>query len=250
VTGSAVFPILDAPWTPLFLAVIFLLHPFLGLLAVLGAAILLTLALGNDYASRRLIERSGAASIAALRQAEAASRNVDTVMAMGLLGNLVKRWRGANENTLDLLARASHRSGAFTAASKGFRLALQIAMLGLGAWLVIGNELTAGGMIASSILLGRALSPVDQAINSWKSAIGAHAAYIRIKQILDTAPARDAAMALPASEGALTVENLTYLHPGVTEPILRGLSLRLAAGETLGIIGPTASGKTTLARQT
>jgi ABC-type protease/lipase transport system fused ATPase/permease subunit len=140
VTGSAVFPILDAPWTPLFLAVIFLLHPFLGLLAVLGAAILLTLALGNDYASRRLIERSGAASIAALRQAEAASRNVDTVMAMGLLGNLVKRWRGANENTLDLLAWASHRSGAFTAASKGFRLALQIAMLGLGAWLVIGNE--------------------------------------------------------------------------------------------------------------
>ncbi len=248
VTGSAVFPILDAPWTPLFLAVIFLLHPLLGLLAVFGAAILLALALGNDLTSRRLIERSGAASIAALRQAEAATRNVDTVMAMGLLGNLVKRWRGANESTLDLLARASHRSGAFTAAAKGFRLALQIAMLGLGAWLVIGAELTAGGMIASSILLGRALSPVDQAINSWKSAVGARAAYIRIKEILNAAPARGAAMALPAPEGALSVENLTYAHPGTTETILRGLSFQLEPGESLGIIGPTASGKTTLAR--
>ncbi len=248
VTGSAVFPILDAPWTPLFIAVIFLLHPFLGLLAVFGAVTLLCLALGNDFASRKLIERSGAASIVALRQAEAAARNVDTVMAMGLLGNLVKRWRGANEDTLELLARASHRGGAFTAAAKTFRLALQIAMLGLGAWLVIGNELTAGGMIASSILLGRALAPVDQAINSWKSAVGARAAYQRIKQVLATAPASDAAMALPAPEGALAVDNLTYAHPGATEPILRGLSFRLAPGESLGIIGPTASGKTTLAR--
>jgi PrtD family type I secretion system ABC transporter len=213
-----------------------------------GAAILLILALGNDLASRRLIERSGAASIAALRQAEAATRNVDCVMAMGLLGNLVKRWRGANEITLDLLARASHRGGLFTAASKTFRLALQIAMLGLGAWLVIGAELTAGGMIASSILLGRALAPVDQAINSWKSAIGARAAYNRIKQILDAVPATDAAMTLPAPDGSLSVENLTYAHPGATEPVLRGLSFQIDPGESLGIIGPTASGKTTLAR--
>ncbi len=248
VTGSAVFPILDAPWTPLFLVVIFLLHPLLGLLALCGAAILLALALGNDLASRHLIERSGAASIAALRQAEAAARNVDTVMAMGILGNLVERWRGANEITLDLLARASHRGGAFTAASKGFRLALQIAMLGLGAWLVIGSELTAGGMIASSILLGRALAPVDQAINSWKSAVGARTAYLRIEQILDAAPAQDAAMALPTPDGTLTVENLSYVHPGATEPTLRSLSFELAPGESLGIIGPTASGKTTLAR--
>jgi len=248
VTGSAVFPILDAPWTPLFLAAIFLLHPVLGLLAVSGAAILLILALGNDLASRRLIERSGAASIAALRQAEAAARNVDSVMAMGILGNLVKRWRGANEITLDLLARASHRGGLFTAASKTFRLALQIAMLGLGAWLVIGAELTAGGMIASSILLGRALAPVDQAINSWKSAIGARAAYNRIKQILDAVPATDAAMTLPAPDGVLSVENLTYVHPGATEPVLRGLCFQIDPGESLGIIGPTASGKTTLAR--
>ena len=247
-TGSAVFPILDAPWTPMFLIVIFLLHPLLGFLALSGAVILLALALGNDYASRGLIERSGAASIAALRQAEAASRNVDTVMAMGLLGNLVKRWRAANEATLVLLAQASHRGGIFTAASKTFRLALQIAVLGLGAWLVIGAELTAGGMIASSILLGRALAPVDQAINSWKSAVGARAAYGRIEKILASAPAPDAAMALPAPDGALTVENLTYVHPGATEPTLRGLSFHLAPGESLGIIGPTASGKTTLAR--
>ena len=248
-TGPAVFPILDAPWTPIFIAVIFLLHPLLGLLAVFGALVLLCLAVGNDFASRRLVERSGTASIKALRQAEAAARNVDSVMAMGLLGNLVRRWRGANEDTLDLLARASHRSGAFTAAAKVFRLALQIATLGLGAWLVIGAELTAGGMIASSILLGRALAPVDQAINSWKSAVGARAAYNRIKQVLAAAPARDETMALPAPEGALEVENMVYAYPGgASEPILRALNFRLEPGESLGIIGPTAAGKTTLAR--
>jgi PrtD family type I secretion system ABC transporter len=247
-TGSSVFPILDAPWTPIFIAVIFLLHPFLGLLAVFGAVILLCLALGNDLASRRLVERSCNASIRALRQAEAAARNVDAVMAMGLLGNLVRRWRGANEDTLDLLARASYRGGAFTASAKVFRLALQITMLGLGAWLVIGNELTAGGMIASSILLGRALAPVDQAINSWKSAVGAHAAYQRIKQVLAATPAPDQAMALPAPEGALSVEDLVYAYPGVPEPVLRGLNFQLVPGESLGVIGPTATGKTTLAR--
>ena len=213
-TGPAVFPILDAPWTPIFIAVIFLLHPLMGLLAVFGALVLLCLAVGNDFASRRLVERAGTASIKALRQAEAAARNVDAVMAMGLLRNLVRRWRGANQDTLDLLARASHRSGAFTAAAKVFRLALQIATLGLGAWLVIGAELTAGGMIAASILLGRALAPVDQAINSWKSAVGARAAYNRIKQILAAAPMRDETMALPAPEGALEVENLVYAYPG------------------------------------
>ncbi|MEE9210709.1 MAG: type I secretion system permease/ATPase [Kiloniellales bacterium] len=248
VTGPAVFPILDAPWTPLFIVVIFLLHPLLGLLAVFGAAVLLCLAVANDLASRRLIERSGSASIRALRQAEAAARNVDAVMAMGLLGNLVQRWRSANEDTLELLARASRRSGAFTAASKVFRLALQIAMLGMGAWLVIGAELTAGGMIAASILLGRALAPVDQAINSWKSALGARAAYKRLKQVLAAAPAPEQAMALPAPEGALIVEGLAYAYAGAAEPILRGLDFQLAPGESLGIIGPTAAGKTTLSR--
>ncbi len=248
ITGPSVFPILDAPWTPIMIGVIFLLHPLLGLLALFGAAILVCLAVVNDVASRGLIERSGTANIKALRQAEAAARNADAVLAMGVLGNLVRRWRSANADMLSLLAEASYRSGAITAAAKSIRLALQIGMLGIGAWLVIGNELTAGGMIAGSILLGRALSPVDQAINSWRSAVGARAAYERLKQVLAAAPERDDAMELPAPKGGLSIENLAYAHPGTNEPVLRNLSFRLESGESLGIIGPTAAGKTTLAR--
>ena len=220
-TGPAIFPILDAPWTPIFIAVIYLLHPLLGQLALGGAVLLLVLAVANDLIARHLLERSGAASILALRQAEAATRNADVIMAMGLTGNLVGRWERANDEVLQLLARASHRGGVLAAASKFIRMALQIGMLGLGAWLVLGNELTAGGMIAGSILLGRALAPVDQAINSWKSAVGARAAYRRVKEHLAAAPHRDDAIALPAPKGALSVEGLAYAYPGALEPILR-----------------------------
>lgn len=247
-TGPSIFPILDAPWTPIFIVVMFLMHPLIGVLALVGAVILLVFAVANDVLSREQLERSGAASITALKQAEAAARNADAVMAMGLMGHLIKRWHRINGDMLSLLASSSYRSGVITAASKVFRMALQIAVLGLGAWLVIGNELTAGGMIAGSILLGRALGPVDQAINSWKAAIGARAAYERIKNVLAVAPMRDGGMALPAPTGALKVENLTYAYPGATEPIIRGLNFQLEPGESVGIIGPTAMGKTTLAR--
>ncbi len=247
-TGPSIFPILDAPWTPIFLLVIFLLHPLLGMLAIAGAVILLGLAVANDLLTRGPMEQSGGASIKALKQAEAATRNADAVMAMGIAGNLVRRWHQTNAHMLGLLARASYRSGMLTSISKFFRMALQIAMLGAGAWLVLGNELTAGGMIAGSILLGRALAPVDQAINSWKSAIGARTAYERIKQQLAGMPVQTSAVQLPAPKGALRVEGLVYAYPSATEPILRGLNFELAPGESLGIIGPTAAGKTTLAR--
>ncbi len=247
-TGPSIFPILDAPWTPIIILVIFLLHPYLGLLAVAGAVVLLALAVINDMASRGLVERSGAASIKSLRQAEMAARNADSVLAMGLLGNLVRRWRESNSQMLQYLAESSYRSGALTSAAKSLRMLLQVGMLGLGAWLVIGNELSAGGMIASSILLGRALAPVDQAINSWRSAIGARAAYERLKTILAAAPESDEMMELPAPTGRLSVDGLIYAHPGATEPILRNINFHLEPGESLGIIGPTAAGKTTLAR--
>lgn len=247
-TGPSVFPILDAPWTPLFLIVIFLLHPLLGVLATLGAVVLFGLAVANDLSGRRALERAGAASRAALGHAEAAMRNADAILAMGVLPNLVRRWRRANAEMLDFLASASHRSAALGALSKFIRMALQIGILGSGAWLVLTGHLTAGGMIAASILLGRALAPVDQAINSWKSAVAARQAYRRVAAQLDALPPRAEAMPLPAPRGLLTIENLSYAHPGAGEALLRGINLRLEPGESLGLIGPTAAGKTTLAR--
>ncbi len=247
-TGPGIFPILDAPWTPIFIAVIFLMHPLLGWLALAGALVLFALAVSNELATRNLLLLSGGASIKALQQAEAAVRNADVIEAMGMMPNLVRRWHRQNAETLALQARASTRSGGITAASKFTRLCLQIGMLGVGAWLVIGDEITPGVMIAAAIIMARALAPVEQAIGAWKQMIAAREAYQRVKHQLDETPPRGKAMPLPAPRGRLSVEGMTYFHLGALQPVLRGISFRLEPGEAMGLIGPTASGKTTLAR--
>jgi PrtD family type I secretion system ABC transporter len=247
-TGPAIFPFLDAPWTPVFIAVIFLFHPLLGWLSIIGAAVLFAMALINELSTRNLLMQSGGASIKSLRVAESAVRNADVIEAMGMMPNIVQRWRQENSAMLELQAKASQRSGAITAASRFLRLFLQVAMLGVGAWLAINDEVSPGAMIAGSILLGRALAPVEQAIGSWKSAVSARGAYNRIKRQLDSLTPRAEAMALPAPAGQLSVEGMSYLYPGATEPVLRNLDFRLEPGESVGLIGPTAVGKTTLAR--
>lgn len=245
--GPGMFPILDAPWTPIFIAVIFLMHPVLGWLALGGAIVLFCLALANEVTTRDLLRRSGGASIASLRQAESAVRNAHVIEAMGMMPNLVKRWHSKNAEMLDFQGRASTRAGAITATSKFIRQGLQIGVLGAGAWLVLGGEITAGMMIAASILMSRALAPVEQAIGSWKSVIAAREAYRRVRDQLAATPVRGEEMALPRPEGRLTVEGVTYFHPGAAEATLRGVSFRLEPGDTLGLIGPTAAGKSTLA---
>ncbi len=247
-TGAGIFPLMDAPWTPIFIVIVFLLHPLLGWISLIGTAILFTLALFNELATRKLLARSSVASIHSLQQAEAAVHNADVVRAMGMAPNLIRRWQRQNSETTALQARASNRSGAITSASKFFRLILQIAMLGTGAWLVLQAEITPGVMIAGSILMARALAPVEQAIGTWRSAVSARDAYKRVKQQLAAMPARPASMPLPAPSGNISVEGLAYVHSGASDPVLRGITFELKAGEAMGLIGPTASGKTTLAR--
>lgn len=247
-TGPSVFPILDAPWTPIFVAIIFLLHPMLGWLALAGAVILFALAAVNDFATRSIMQRANEASIGAMRQAEAAARNADVVQSMGMMPALHGNWHKRNDEALALQGCAGRRGGAIAATSKSFRLFLQIGLLATGAWLVLGGEITPGAMIASSILMARALAPVEGAINSWRSVIAARDAYRRIALLLDAAPEQPASMPLPAPKGALRIEKLTYAHPGADNPALRNIELALEPGECLGLIGPTATGKTTLAR--
>jgi PrtD family type I secretion system ABC transporter len=247
-TRAGILPIMDAPWTPVFILIVFLLHPLLGWIAVAGAVVLFGLALFNELATRKILARSNASHMDALRQAESAVHNADAINAMGMAPNLIRRWQARNAETTDLQARASNRSGAINSASKFFRLILQIAMLGTGAWLVLQNEITPGVMIAGSILMARALAPVEQAIGTWRSAVAARDSFKRIKQVLATQPEREAAMPLPVPSGALSVEGLAYVHPGASDTVLRGISFELAAGEAMGLIGPSASGKTTLAR--
>lgn len=246
-TGPAIFPILDAPWSPIFLVVVFLLHPWLGLLALAGAVTLFILALCNEIASRRLLNDSEGASMRAVRRAEAAVRNADVIGAMGMLPNVVGRWTQDSAAALVLQTTASARSGAITAASKFLRLVLQIAVLGLGAYLVILNELGPGSMIAASILMARALAPVEMAIGSWRTAVGAREAYARIGRLLDGVIAAEPGIDLPRPKGLLTAENVLFAYPSAEQPAIKNVSFDVQPGELLGLIGPTASGKSTLA---
>ena len=247
-SGPAMFPILDAPWAPIFLAVIFIMHPVLGWIALAGALTLFAFAVTNELATRKLLMRSGGASIRALNRAEATVRNADAIEAMGMAPNLVARWHKDNAEMMASQSRASNRSAGITAASKFTRLGLQIGILGAGSWLVLGAEITPGTMIAASIIMARALAPVEQAIGSWRSMIAARGAYQRVKRQLGAMPARGAAMPLPVPTGKLTVTGVGFQYPGAADPILRGVSLKIEPGQSVGVIGPSAAGKTTLAR--
>jgi PrtD family type I secretion system ABC transporter len=246
-TGPSIFPILDAPWTPIFIAVTFVLHPVLGWLSLAGAVILFSLAILNEVATRGPLNRAGGASMQSLQGAEAAARNANVIEAMGMMSALLQSWHKKNSEMLALQSQASARAGAISATSKFVRQLLQVGVLALGAWLVILGELTPGMMIAGSILMARALAPVEQAIGSWKSAIGARAAYDRVKGQLMAMPEDSSAMALPAPQGRLTVEGVTYYHPGSTDAVLQNINFKLEPGESVGLIGPTAAGKSTLA---
>lgn len=247
-TGPGVFPILDAPWTPIFIGVIFLLHPLLGWVSLIGAIILFGLALANELGTRELLQQANGAFMEAMAQAESSARNAAAIEAMGMMPNITRRWNNKNDLSLAYQAKASTLSGAITSISKFARMVLQIGIMGTGAWLVIENEMLAGGMIAASILMGRALSPVEQAIGTWKNFIGARAAYRRVETLLESTPARGGAMSLPRPEGRVIAEKVVFRYPGAKEPVIRGVSFELAPGEILGLIGPSAAGKTTMAQ--
>lgn len=247
-TGPSVFPVLDAPWMPVFLGVAFLLHPLLGWLCVFGALVLFGLAVLNEVITRAPMAQSSGASIAALHRSDAVVRNADTIEAMGMMDSLLARWKQENAQAIELQALASDRSGAVSALSKFLRMVLQIGVMGLGAYLVLQGEITPGTMIASSIIMGRALAPVDQAIGAWKQMTGAVQAYQRLKTPLAAVKPDEDAMAMPEPKGALVVDGLRFFHPGSSDATIRGISFQLAPGESLGLVGPSAGGKSTLAR--
>ncbi|SKA44555.1 type I secretion system permease/ATPase [Enterovibrio nigricans] len=246
--GNAVIPALDAPWTPVFLGFVFLLHPLLGIIATVGALLLFAIAIINDKVTKKAHKEANESAILAMQQAESAARNADAIEAMGIMRNFIRNWTELNNQSIDGQITANSKGALLTATSKFLRMVLQIAMLGVGAWLVIQNQLTPGAMIAGSILMARALAPVEQSISAWGTAISAKQSYARLKEQIPLFPERAKSMPLPKPKGNVSVEKMTYFHPGLSEPVLHGITFKLNAGEALGIIGPSGTGKSTLAR--
>lgn len=247
-TGPGVFPMMDAPWVPLFIAIIYVLHPTLGWISIGGAVIVFLFAIANDVATRPTLSKANTMSARSLYRADAAVRNSDVIAALGMTPALTKRWRETGDASTHFQAQASDISGSISSAARLVRLIIQIAMLGAGAWLVIQNEMTGGGMISASIILGRAMAPIEQSINSWRGLVGARNAFKSIRQTLERQDDDDAPMNLPAPVGQVQVEGVSFVPPGQREPILRQIVFDIKPGEQMGLIGPSASGKTTLAR--
>lgn len=247
-SGSGTLAFFDAPWVPIYLIVIALIHPWLGLASLLGAVVLVALAYLNELATHKILDEANKNAMSASQYANNNLRNAEVIEALGMLDNLRQRWRKKQLDFLSLQNQASDRAGVLTSASKFCRISLQSLILGLGAWLVIRGEVSAGAMIASSILMGRAVAPVEQLITTWKHWISAKAAYQRLDQLLATFPAPNDQLALPSPSGAIEVNSLVALAPGSSLPILQNLAFRTNPGDVVAIIGPSAAGKSTLAR--
>lgn len=247
-TGPGIFALFDAPWAPLFIFMTYLFHPLMGFVAFMGAVGLFALALLSELSTRGPLAEANTVAVSALKKAEAGMRNADAIFAMGMVGGMLRRWNAENNRVLVPQVIASRRAGVVIALVKFLRLGLQIAIYGIGAYLVVNQEITPGVMVAASLLMARALAPVESAVGTWRSLIATRSSYRRLNELLATAPRRGVAMTLPPPAGRLSVERAVFVPPGAEAATIKGASFELEAGEVLGIVGPTAAGKSTLAR--
>lgn len=247
-SGPGMLTIMDAPWVPVYLAVIFMLHPILGLLGTGGAIILALLAVINERITRPFVTTMNESSIKAQYHITSALRNAESIQAMGMLPEITQRWFTENEGVLKLHKQSSLRGGIIMAISKFFRFAIQILILGIGAYLVVTNRLTSGAMIAASIVLSRALAPIEQSIGVWNQFLTARQAYHRLEEYFQKPMLRTSDIDLPRPKGHIVVENVGFIPPNTLSYVVRGINFEAFPGEILAIIGPSAAGKTTLAR--
>jgi ATP-binding cassette subfamily C protein len=247
-SGAGPAALFDLPWIPLYVGVCFLFHPLIGIAALAGAIVLVALTIIAEFATRAPARDTVA--FAATRNAllDASRRNAEVLHAMGMEPQLAARFDAVNADYLNSQRSAADRASTLSAFSRVMRLVIQSIVLGLGAYLVINHEATAGVIIASAILVSRALAPVESAIANWKGFVAARQARKRLEQLLTTLPVRKDPLPLPKPERALAVESVYACPPGSTQAVLQDVSFTLKAGDGLGIVGPSASGKSSLAR--
>jgi PrtD family type I secretion system ABC transporter len=247
-TGAGPTAIVDMPWIPFFLAICFLIHPWIGFLSLGGAIILVTMTVQTERASRghaRAVNETGGLRTT---MAEAGRRNVASAVSMGMSGALAARWAKVNDRHVDSVGRSSDVVNSFGSVTKVLRLLMQSAILGLGAYLVIRQEMTAGAMIAASIMMGRALAPIEVAIANWRGFVAARDSVRRLSGILSRLPGDRDVTDLPKPTGNLSVESVMVAPPNGTSAILTNVHFQLSAGDVLGVIGPNGSGKSSLSR--
>ncbi|WP_446831411.1 type I secretion system permease/ATPase [Candidatus Foliamicus sp.] len=249
--SPSIFAFFDIPWTPIFTAVIFLFHPLMGAVAVFGAVVIFTLGMLAEFRSRLPMRAAAMEGIQSYQLLESSMRNSDSLQAMGMFDGLMGRWRRRHRRAASYQSAAAGRLSVLLSTTKAFRSWMQIGMLGTGAYLVLAGELTLGMMIAGSIIMGRALAPIEQGITAWRGFVGARQSWRRVNGLLETFAGDDdsevQATELPRPEGTVEAENLSVIPPGAEAAAVREVNFVLPAGSIAGLVGPSGSGKSSLA---
>ncbi|MGB5345603.1 MAG: ATP-binding cassette domain-containing protein, partial [Woeseia sp.] len=245
---SALFPVLDAPWTPIFLLVLFMLHPLIGLISLIGALVLFGVALINEYSTRDYISEANEASTESMDFASTVLRNADVVEAMGMRSNVVQSWETRHGPAVYLKSRTSMRGNQIASIAMFIRMMLQIIVIGVAGILVLKDQMSAGALIASVLLMRRAVAPMDRAISSWKIIVKARKAFTRVSERIDYASELKSSTVLPMPNGYLSVRHASFQYPRASKPTLLDVTFKVQPGEIVGIAGDTAAGKSTLGR--
>ena len=247
-TGNGLFAFFDAPWMPIYFGILFLFHPWYGWFSIFTGILLCIVAAATEKATTKKLSEANNVAMATRGALGRNLRNAEVIESMGMLDSIRDRWMIGALKVLEIQSVASSRAGLLTALSKVIRLSSQSLILGLGAYLVIEREISPGLMIAGSILMGRALAPIDMIIGSWKGFISARDQYHRLNDLLKQIPADKEHMLLPDPEGRMNLENAVVVPPGSKVPVLKGINLTIDKGDIVGVIGPSGAGKSTLAR--
>lgn len=247
-SGNSLFAFFDVPWFPVYLLIIFIIHPYLGVFALVGTLIHIALAIWNQSATQKPLAEANAMSVKANQLATNNLRHAEVIESMGMLPNFQNRWFKLHATFIDIQSKVSEKAGLIAVSTKFVRVSLQSLILGFAALLVLDEEITAGMMIVSTILMGRALQPVEQVISTWRGWNNTKSAYARLNELLSANVLKKTSMNLPEPKGNLSIEQITALPPGAKKPTLHTLSFAIQPGDVLGVVGPSGAGKSTLAR--